>query len=52
MTSKQIQYFRQYGIIQNNTNQINYLKKRIILRFNKIKKQILNETKQNKQLDI
>ena len=55
MTSKQIQYFRQYGITQNN-NKNNFSKKRKIndieTQQNK-KKQILNETcLENKQLDI
>ena len=56
MTSKQIQYFRQYGITQNNSNKINHSKKRKMnnteTEQNK-KKQILNETcLDNKQLDI
>ena len=55
MTSKQIQYFRQYGITQNN-NKNNFSKKRkmndVETQQNK-KKQILNETcLENKQLDI
>lgn len=55
MTNKQIQYFRQYGITQNN-NKNNFSKKRkmndVETKQNK-KKQILNETcLENKQLDI